>query len=109
MLSPPPSARSWDEFRYIPDGPSQDGIYSLYNQEAGSFTIEWSRIRHLDSDLAGYCTFQAVLFDPAIHPSPTCDGKILMLYQQVANNDAERNCATVGIEAPSGREGIQYS
>jgi hypothetical protein len=54
-------------------------------------------------------TFQAVLRDPAVHPTATGDGEILFFYREVADNDYLRMYASVGIESPDEATGLQLT
>lgn len=99
----------WDTFAYFADDPDQDGVYYYHDAVAGKVIIEWSHMRHAVATAAGLSTFQLVLYDPALHPTPSGDGELVFLYQQVYNNDVSRNYATAGIEAPSEQDGLQYT
>lgn len=97
----------WDNFN--PMRPESDGIYYAYDAVAGTFTVEWSRQRHYQPEIDDLQTFQVVLFDPVVHPTPSGDGEILFLYKQVANSDYLRTYATVGIEDPTETDGLLLS
>ena len=104
----------WDNFSPLVDGgvPTdalKDGIYTKYDASEGLFRIEWSRVRHYREEIKDLQTFQAVLFDPAVHPTASGDGEILFLYRHIANNDYLRGYATVGMEDPSETDGIQIA
>ncbi|MBC8205421.1 MAG: hypothetical protein H8E87_07920, partial [FCB group bacterium] len=108
----PPSllAAFWDDL-YLPSNP--DGrVYSYYDEPNHKFIVEWSRVKSRGS---GYPTetFEIILFDPAHHPTPTGDGKILYQYHTVsdvpANNSWDNDYATVGLESPDDLTGLQYS
>ncbi len=91
------------------NGLPADGIYYHHDALAGTFTVEWSRLYHYQPEILGYQTFQVVLLDPNLHPTTSGDGEILFYYRDVNNNDHLRQYATVGLEAPSGQDGLQLS
>jgi len=74
-------------------------IFTRYDDEQGWFIIEWSRVV-ARTDAEDFTeTFEAILYDPAMHHTPTGDGEILFQYQEVSVVDLrEGNFATVGIE-----------
>lgn len=86
-----------------------DGIYTEYDAAAGSFTVEWSRVRHFRPEITDLQSFQVVLYDPAVHPTASGDGEIAFFYRQVNNSDYARGYATVGIEDDSETIGLQLS
>ena len=93
-----------------PNGIDRDGIYHYYDGDAGTFTVEWSRLPHYKpAEVPGLQTFQVVLYDPAVHETTSGDGEILFQYRQVTNNDHLRMYATVGMESPDGTDGLQLS
>ncbi len=50
-----------------------------------------------------------VLYDPAVHPSETGDGAILVQYQTVSNSGSARGYATVGIQNQDRSDGVLYT
>ena len=91
------------------NGIAPDGIFYAHDALAGTFTVQWSRLHHFKPQILGLQTFQAVLLDPAVHPTASGDGEILFYYREVTNNDHLRNYATVGLESSDGRAGLQLS
>jgi hypothetical protein len=101
-----------------PVGLDSDGVYWYHDADAGEFIVQWSRMRHYKTVVAedesgpgvtDLKTFQAVLRDPALYPTPTGDGEILFYYREVVDNDYLRMYASVGIEAPGERDGLQLT
>jgi hypothetical protein len=107
----------WDNLVPSGDGGDNglppDGIFYHHDPAAGAFTVQWSRLHRydppFDDPILGYQTFQAVLLDPAMHPTTSGDGEILFYYRDVNNNDHLRNYASVGLEDHEGRTGLQLS
>jgi len=102
----------WDNFHPDPEDherPRPDGIFTLHDEVAGTFTIEWSRVSHYRTEFDDRQTFQVVLYDPGQHPTTTGDGEIVFLYKQVTNVDHLRQYATVGIESPDESDGLQLT
>jgi subtilisin family serine protease len=67
------------------------------------FIIEWDSTQFYAWNNRR-ATFEAILYDPAFHPTGSGDGPILFQYKQV---DFDMYC-TVGIENPAESDGIQY-
>jgi hypothetical protein len=97
----------WDNFD--PTLPGTDGIYTAYDAGAGTFTVQWSRMRNIMPEIDDWQSFQVVLLDPASHPTPTGDGEILFLYKQVTNSDYLESYASAGIEDASEQRGLQLT
>jgi hypothetical protein len=97
----------WDNFDPSLEGTG--GVFTSYDSDAGTFTIEWSAMRHYRPEIVETQTFQMVLHDPAVHSTTTGDGDILLLYRQVANTDYVRQFATIGLENDSETDGLQLS
>jgi len=97
----------WDNFD--PTLPGTGGVFTRYDADAGTFTVEWSAMRHYRPSVTDDQTFQLVLRDPAVHPTGTGDGEILFLYRQTLDTDRERQYATIGLESPDERDGLQLS
>ena len=102
------------------DGNRIGGIYYWYDAENGRFIIEWSQMRRYVGMVDGQIrpgsvnTFQAILYDPQIHPTYTGDGEIVFQYQ-TANDDREVDplefdtpYATVGLVNLNGTNGMEY-
>ncbi len=71
------------------------------------FVIEWSRLRSTYNNSLE--TFQAILYDPAHHPSDTGDGPVLLQYQTVNLVDSQTGYATVGIQNHDHTDGVLYT
>ena len=97
----------WDNFD--PTLAGTGGVFTRYDDQAGTLTVEWSAMRHYRPEVVDAQTFQLVLFDPAVHPTTTGDGDILFLYRQVLNTDSARQYATIGLEDPTETDGLQLS
>lgn len=89
----------WDDL-----SPQISGSVSVYHDTtAGCFIIEYHDVRDYSPTWA-HDTFEVILYNPALHPTLTGDGKILMQYGQL---DDATSC-TVGIENHDSNDGIQY-
>ncbi|HPF34480.1 MAG TPA: C25 family cysteine peptidase [Candidatus Krumholzibacteria bacterium] len=97
----------WDNFD--PTLPGTGGVFTHHDAAAGTFTVEWSSMRHYRPEVTDAQTFQLVLFDPAVHATASGDGNILFLYRQVADTDDLRQYATVGLEDAAETDGLQLS
>ena len=107
VLSPPCIiAPFWDDL-YLGGESGNGHVVSYYDEPNHRFIVEWSRVYndYDDSPL----TFQAILHDPAYYPTVTGDGEILFQYQTVSNADYAWNFATVGIESPDKKGGVEYT
>jgi hypothetical protein len=92
-------AAYWDDF-----SPQLEGsVSSYYDSLGGKFIVEFFNVRHY-SPASAHETYEVVLFDTAMYPTNTGDGRILMQY---ANVDLTNSC-TVGIEDAPQQVGIQY-
>jgi hypothetical protein len=102
--SPPAMiAGFWDDL-YQPTGA---GIFTYNDAMDHRFITEYSLMVNVTS--GSWETFQIILFDPAFYPTLTDDGIIKFQYQEVHDNDGVYNYATVGIQRPNPRMGVQYS
>jgi hypothetical protein len=102
----------WDNLdpeKEVNDVPVADGVYVFHDAEHDRFVIEWSRMPNQRTEYDDLQTFQAILYDPAVFPTPTGDGIIQLQYKQIANNDRLRMYATVGIEDPSETDGLELT
>ncbi len=97
----------WDNFD--PELPGAGEVFTLYDADAGTFTIQWTGMLHYRPSVTDAQTFQLVLKDPAMHPTATGDGEMLFLYRQITNTDTERQYATVGWENAEEDDGLQLS
>jgi len=99
ILGPPNMiAPFWGEL-----DPSAGGdVYVWQDVTGGRIVIQYENVRHKNSSDAE--TFQVVIYDPFIFPTPSGDSKILFQYESVSQSDS----CTVGIESPSQLEGVGY-
>ncbi|UCE18505.1 MAG: hypothetical protein JSV84_16910 [Gemmatimonadota bacterium] len=103
VLNPPCLvAPFWDDL-YMGNG----CVVYFNDEQEHRFVVEWSRIYN-DYDDAEE-TFQVVLYDPEYYPTPTGDGEIVFQYRAVSNSDYAGNFATVGIESPDKKGGLEYT
>ncbi len=91
----------WDDLN-----PSDQGwgdAYLYYDETGHRFMVEFNQFAHRGQRNIRE-TFQAIFYDPAYHPSPTGDGDIVFMYNQVQNNSS----TTLGIEDHTEQRGICY-
>ncbi len=81
-------------------------VYYWHDAAAGRYIVQWSRMRN---DNNGQQNCEVILHDPAVHPTATGDGLIVLQYAQVANNDTDRGYCTAGIQNLDGTGGITYT
>lgn len=89
-------------------------ILTYHDQQQGRFIIEWSNMRRLVQGGGGEDeTFQIILYDTNIRPTPTGDGIITFQYKDVTNqNAAARNdtpFCTIGISNLDDSDGLEYT
>ena len=98
----------WDRLRYEND---LDGIFTFYDEDGGRLIIQW-QTSVSDNQQNQPNIFQAIIYDPYVHPTITWDSMILFQYSIVNNVqdewEANANC-TVGISSPSGLDGLTYT
>ena len=82
-------------------------VLTWYDPANGRFVVEWSRMRNVFDSLEE--TFQAILYDPAVHPTFSGDGIIKFQYLAVNSSDHVNGYHTVGIQAESGAGGLLYT
>ncbi len=88
----------WDDL-----DPSVGGdVYQWYDSVGHRWIVEFKNVEHYGGGDPE--TFEVIFLDPAYWPTPTGDGEILILYQQVSDITS----ATVGIEDPTESIGLQY-
>jgi hypothetical protein len=93
-------AAFWEDLS--PQQPSSGNI-SYFHDPAGRLIIEFFDIRQYSPD-TDFERFQVILLDPDFYPTQSGDGAIVMQYAAVGQTDN----TTVGIENPSGDDGLQY-
>lgn len=96
----------WDDLEVV-NGDSIR-VYTYNDEEGGRFIIEWSRAKN-GFDETTEETFALFLYDQSTLPTATGDGVIEFHYLYIGDVDADKNYATVGIEAHNKNEGIQYT
>jgi hypothetical protein len=82
-------------------------VYTWYDELEHRFIIQWYEMPNHYSGATQ--NFQAILLDPAHHPTATGDGMILFQYAEVHNTDARDGYATVGIQNAERTVGLNYS
>ncbi|MBM3326317.1 MAG: T9SS type A sorting domain-containing protein [Calditrichaeota bacterium] len=87
-------------------------ILYFYDRQAGRFIVEWNTMRNLSS--GSNETFQLILYDPAVVPTPTGDGIIVYQYRDITNNGQggpsnDTPFATVGIGNLDDTDGLEYT
>ncbi len=88
----------WDDLN---DNQGGD-ICSYYEPAEGAFIIEWSDVPH--HNLGSSESFEVIIYDPTLFPTANGDATIEVRYHDVS----APNSATIGIEAASGNNYIQY-
>lgn len=91
----------WDDLDVL-TGEVRKQYFSSY----GIFVVAWNGV-NIHNGATN--TFEIVLFDPAVHPTRTGDGIIQFQYHTFSNSNSSENYATIGIEAPSGADGLEYT
>ncbi len=92
----------WDDLE-----DTENDIYHYYDEANHRWIVEWSRVRN---DYGGASeTFQAILYDPAHHPTETGDGIIEYQYNDITVTDPVDGYCTVGIENQDQSDGVLYT
>ncbi|MBD3166006.1 S8 family serine peptidase [bacterium] len=89
----------WEDFKY-----NLTNLSYYHNTDSSIFILSWYDSRQWP-DNSTFESFQVVLYDPEVYPTPTGDGLIRFNYLEV--NDPGN--ATVGIESPDEESGVQMS
>ncbi len=93
----------WDDLYQT----SGSRVCQKYDAANHRWIVEWSRMRN---DYNGQPeTFEAILLDPAHHPTETGDGEIIFQYNDVYVYDPVDAHTTVGIESPDQSDGVLYT
>ena len=95
----------WDDLEVINNDSIR--VYTKHDETNRRFIIEWSRALNGFDEVTEE-TFAIHLYDQDAMPTESGDGVIEFHYLEVADIDADKNYATVGIEAHNKNEGIQY-
>jgi len=99
----PMIAPMWDDFRLTSD--AQICVKHLEGQ--GIFVVEWYRVRTNSNSQIN--TFQLLLHDPAVYPTPTGDGEIVYqyaLFNDNQSNDQDFPYCTVGLKNQDATVGL---
>jgi|GEM_PF-246815 len=103
-MSPPALiAGFWDDLKM----PTDSYIFTWYDVLSHCFTIEYDSMENVVANSEE--TFQIILYDPQVYPTSTGDGIIEFQYQTIHDIDEDYCYATVGIQCPDPRDGLQYS
>jgi hypothetical protein len=82
-------------------------VYRWYDAAQHRYVVQWSRLR---TDNGGATeNFEAILYDPIYHPTPTGDGEIVFQYETFTNADWVNQYCTVGIQNGDQSDGLEYS
>ena len=92
----------WDDL-VVSYGEVRYNYFSAHNV----FVIAWNGVNI--SYTSSSITFEVILYDPSVYPTPTRDGKIVMQYNAFTNNDSQNNYCTIGIESPDSQDGLLYT
>jgi len=95
----------WDDLEVINNDSIR--VYTNHDEVNGRFIIEWSRALNGFDEVTEE-TFAIHLYDQTAMPTESGDGVIEFHYLEIADIDADKNYATVGIEDHTKNEGIQY-
>jgi hypothetical protein len=106
----PMIAAFWDDLATV----SGSGIYTYYNINNQTFTIEWYNMRNGAGTGTSPETFQIILHNQTVYPTSFGDGPIKIQYHTFNNVDSQTgnrhgNYCTIGIEDHTGRMGLEYS
>jgi len=95
----------WDDLEPIS---GSGGIYYQYFAGEGKFVVQWEEMQH--ARIPGVTnTFQAIIFDPDVHPTRTGDSPIEFRYGgTIEDLDEDEEYSTVGIESPNHTIGVEY-
>jgi hypothetical protein len=96
-------AAYWEDLR--PQWPIGGEVWTWYDDVEHRLVIEYNYIAQY-APATSFETFQAILYDPAHHPTLTGDGRILMQYKQMSA--AFQTEGTIGIENHDETDGIQF-
>lgn len=92
----------WDDLQM-----GSGSVHYWYNSAEHFVVVEWKQVRTAGG--WGENTFEAILYDPAYHFTPTGDGEIVFQYALFNNVDADENYCTIGIENPQQSDGVKVT
>jgi len=85
-------------------------IFTRFDENEGRFVVQWSRVVARTSADDHTETFEVILYDPAMHETPTGDGDIVFQYLDLELVDRnEGNFATVGIQDWNHQRGLEIT
>ncbi|MFA7330004.1 MAG: C25 family cysteine peptidase [Candidatus Delongbacteria bacterium] len=85
--------------------PPYGHLYTEGRPAEGLFLVEWNHFRPAGG--SSNVDVQLILRDPALWPTPTGDGELLLHFHDMAANNGD-NGVTVGLENPQESGGLQY-
>ena len=86
-------------------------VYTFYDEDNHRFIVEWHNMDHRVSGTQPQ-TFEVILYDPAHYPTPTGDGEIEFLYQQITvveGQSTDNDFFTTGMMSNDHLDGLQYA
>jgi len=90
----------WDEL-----ATGQGRICHFTSGDEGQFVIEWSNVNHLYVD--DRLSFELIIFNTDHYPTASGNSDIKFQYNLIEDTDVVANFATIGIESPDSRTGLQ--
>jgi hypothetical protein len=84
-------------------------IFYWYDSDGGRYYVEWSEFRIAGASPVMSQNFQVVIHDQQQYPTRTGDSELIFHYLDYQNLHSQENYATIGIEAPSEQQGLEYS
>jgi len=100
----------WDDLEYWG---SNVGVYAYHDEADDKFIIEWYGLTHTNTGSPE--TFQVIIYNPYIYPTPTGDAEIVFQYQTINNDDGSisnprkpGSYSSVGFENWDEDDGLQY-
>lgn len=97
----------WDDLKDTVDNALD--IFYKYDAANGRFIVEWSRVHNRYLGVSNRLeTFEIILLDPAVHPTATGDGDIIVQLKEINDVDDDNNYSTVGIQDYFHHNGLEY-
>ena len=99
----PMLAPMWDDHMLVGDAQ----VCVKHVPEFGVFVVEWYRVRTNSNQRIN--TFQLLLHDAALYPTPSGDGEIVYQWETFVDeqaNDQDFPCCTVGLKDPTATIGL---
>jgi len=82
-------------------------VYQYTSGDNGAFILQWDNMNHLYID--DRLSFQVIIYNTDQFPTDSGDSDIKFQYKLYENTDVLANFATIGIESPDSRTGLQAS